>query len=83
MTPAYHYPIYSSFFISLLGGSQVYYDLDEDKGWIVTKESLGRRFNNATSRELVIKAMNVVNPAEARYKSFVVLCQSKDYAPIR
>jgi alanine transaminase len=61
MTPAYHYPLYSSL-ISLLGGNQVHYDLDEDKGWIVTKESLERSYDNAISRGLVIKAMSVVNP---------------------
>jgi alanine transaminase len=62
MTPGYQYPLYSSL-ISLLGGNQVCYELDEeDKGWIVTKESLERSYTSAVSRGLVIKAMSIINP---------------------
>lgn len=61
MIPIPQYPIYSAL-ITLLGGRQVGYELDEDRGWAMTKEELERSLKEAVKKGLNVKAMAVINP---------------------
>ena len=42
MIPIPQYPIYSAL-ITLLGGRQVGYELDEGKGWTISRKDLEKR----------------------------------------
>lgn len=61
MIPIPQYPIYSAL-ITLLGGRQVGYELDEDMGWAVSEEVLEKSLADATSKGLNVKALAVINP---------------------
>lgn len=62
MIPIPQYPVYSAL-ITLLGGRQVGYELDEEKGWSVSEEELESRLKKAIDIDgLNIKAMAIINP---------------------
>eukprot|EP00013_Stygamoeba_regulata_P027954 CAMPEP_0177664696 /NCGR_PEP_ID=MMETSP0447-20121125/20645_1 /TAXON_ID=0 /ORGANISM="Stygamoeba regulata, Strain BSH-02190019" /LENGTH=502 /DNA_ID=CAMNT_0019170713 /DNA_START=88 /DNA_END=1596 /DNA_ORIENTATION=+ len=61
MIPIPQYPLYSAS-ISLLGGSQAGYYLDEENGWALTPEELERSFREATVGGQNIRALVVINP---------------------
>eukprot|EP00565_Helicotheca_tamesis_P006972 CAMPEP_0185730170 /NCGR_PEP_ID=MMETSP1171-20130828/8711_1 /TAXON_ID=374046 /ORGANISM="Helicotheca tamensis, Strain CCMP826" /LENGTH=601 /DNA_ID=CAMNT_0028399167 /DNA_START=53 /DNA_END=1858 /DNA_ORIENTATION=- len=61
MIPIPQYPIYSAL-ITLLGGRQVGYELDESLGWAVTKEELERSLAEAKEQGLKVKALAIINP---------------------
>ncbi|GMH75492.1 hypothetical protein TrLO_g8987 [Triparma laevis f. longispina] len=61
MIPIPQYPIYSAL-IALLGGRQVGYELDEGKGWSVSKEALKAQLDKAESEGLRVKALAMINP---------------------
>lgn len=61
MIPIPQYPIYSAL-ITLLGGRQVGYALDEQMGWAVTKEVLEKCLTDATAKGIKVKALAVINP---------------------
>lgn len=61
MIPIPQYPIYSAL-ITLLGGRQVGYELDEEMGWAVTEEILRKSFAEATANGLKVKALALINP---------------------
>jgi len=61
MIPIPQYPIYSAL-ITLLGGRQVGYALDEKMGWAVTKEVLEKCLTDATAKGIKVKALAVINP---------------------
>mmetsp|Transcript_24633 Transcript_24633/g.30276 ORF Transcript_24633/g.30276 Transcript_24633/m.30276 type:complete len:668 (+) Transcript_24633:203-2206(+) len=62
MIPIPQYPVYSAL-ITLLGGRQVGYELEEETGWGVTEAELERCLKKAISIDgLDIKAMAIINP---------------------
>jgi len=61
MIPIPQYPIYSAL-ITLLGGQQVGYALDENMGWQVTQEVLEKSLADATAKGQKVKALAVINP---------------------
>lgn len=61
MIPIAQYPIYSAL-ITLLGGRQVGYELDESLGWAVTKSELEKQLRYARENGLTVKAMVILNP---------------------
>lgn len=61
MIPIPQYPSYSAL-ITLLGGRQVGYELDEDAGWAVSEKVLQKSFADASAKGLTIKALAVINP---------------------
>jgi len=61
MVPIPQYPIYSAL-ITLLGGRQVGYELDEDMGWAVSEKVLEKSYADATAKGLNVKALAVINP---------------------
>lgn len=61
MIPIPQYPIYSAL-ITHKGGHQVGYELDESRGWGVTREELDKRLDNAKASGLNIKGMALINP---------------------
>ena len=62
MIPIPQYPIYSAL-ITLLGGRQVGYELDENLAWAVTKDELEKQYGDAiTNQGLDVKALVLINP---------------------
>ena len=62
MIPIPQYPIYSAL-ITLLGGRQVGYELDESLAWAVTKDELERQYVDAVTNDgLDVKALVLINP---------------------
>ena len=61
MIPCPQYPLYSCQ-ITLCGGSIVYYDLEEEKRWSISQDSLLESFNEATARGICVRAITVINP---------------------
>lgn len=61
LIPIPQYPIYSAL-ITVLGGTQVGYELDEAAGWAVTREELERALASARTKGLNVKAMALINP---------------------
>jgi len=61
MVPIPQYPIYSAL-ITLLGGRQVGYALDEENGWAVTREVLEEGLAEAKENGQTVKALAVINP---------------------
>lgn len=61
MIPIPRYPIYSAL-ITLLGGRQVGYELDESAGWAVTTAELDKRLAEAKTTGLTVKALALINP---------------------
>lgn len=61
MIPIPQYPIYSAL-ITLLGGRQVGYELDEDMGWAVSEAVLEKSLADATAKGLKVKALAIINP---------------------
>jgi len=79
MIPIPQYPIYSAL-ITLLGGRQVGYALDETMGWAVTKEVLEKTLADATSKGIKVKALACINPGNPTgqvldWAALVTLCQ--------
>lgn len=61
MIPIPQYPIYSAL-ITLLGGRQVGYALDEENGWAVTRAVLDLSLAEAQAKGQKVKALAVINP---------------------
>ena len=61
MIPIPQYPIYSAL-ITLLGGVQIGYELDESNGWGISPEELDRTLATAKEQGLNIKALTLINP---------------------
>jgi len=61
MIPTPQYPIYSAL-ITLLGGRQVGYELNEDAGWAISEEILEKSFADAKAKGLKVKALAIINP---------------------
>lgn len=61
MTPFYLYPLYSSL-LTLLGGSRIDYDLDEEQGWTITEDSLEDSFKKSIAKGMIVKALLIINP---------------------
>lgn len=61
MIPIPQYPLYSAT-ISLLGGSQLPYYLDESKGWALTYEELERCYEASVAQGRIPRALVVINP---------------------
>jgi len=61
MIPIPQYPLYSGS-IDLLGGSQVGYYLEEEKGWGLSAAELQRSYHEAKTSGLNVRALVVINP---------------------
>lgn len=79
LIPIPQYPIYSAL-ITLLGGRQVGYELDEKAGWAVTRAELNMRLADAKRRKINIKAMAIINPGNptgqvSSRETLEIICQ--------
>ena len=61
MIPIPQYPLYSAS-ITLLGGAQVPYFLDEAREWSLSREALETAHAEAASRGIRVRAIAVINP---------------------
>jgi aspartate/methionine/tyrosine aminotransferase len=61
MTPIPQYPIYSAL-ITRLGGRKIGYELDETRGWGISREELEKRLAEARDRGLLVKGLAMINP---------------------
>lgn len=61
MIPTPQYPIYSAT-IDLLGGQQVGYFLDEEKGWDLNLEELERALAEAQKNGITVNSFVLINP---------------------
>jgi aspartate/methionine/tyrosine aminotransferase len=61
LVPIPQYPLYSGS-IALYGGAQVGYQLDEARGWKLSRETLERSIREATSQGIRPRAICVINP---------------------
>jgi aspartate/methionine/tyrosine aminotransferase len=61
MVPIPMYPLYSAT-ITLYGGRQVPYFLDEERDWRVSRELLDKAFIDAVRKGIKVKAICVLNP---------------------
>ena len=61
MIPTPQYPIYSAT-IDLLGGKQVGYNLDEEKGWDLNMEELERSLAKAKAEGITVNSFVLINP---------------------
>jgi len=60
--PIPQYPLYSAV-IALRNGSQIQYDLDEEKGWAINFEHLRASLDESITKGIIPRAIVVVNPA--------------------
>lgn len=61
MIPIPQYPLYSAT-IKRCGGRQVNYYLNEDMGWLLTKNELEESYEKAQTKNINIRAIVVINP---------------------
>ena len=61
MIPIPQYPLYSAL-ITLCGGKQINYYLDETKNWALDSEDLKRRIEQAKKEGTNIRCIVVINP---------------------
>jgi aspartate/methionine/tyrosine aminotransferase len=61
MTPIPQYPIYSAL-ITRLGGRKIGYELDESRGWGISRDELEKRLAEARDRGLLVKGLAMINP---------------------
>ena len=61
MTPIPQYPLYSAT-LGLLGGHQVGYYIDENKGWGLNMEELERSITDAKANGINVVALVLINP---------------------
>jgi aspartate/methionine/tyrosine aminotransferase len=61
MIPIPQYPLYSAT-ITLYGGAQVGYHLDEAHGWRLSREALDAAFEKARSSGVKVRCLVVINP---------------------
>ena len=61
MIPTPQYPIYSAT-IDLLGGKQVGYYLDEERGWDLNLEELERALREAKAQGINVNSFVLINP---------------------
>jgi alanine transaminase len=84
MIPIPQYPLYSAT-ISLLGGSQLQYYLDESKGWALTADELERCYESSLAHGRIPRALVVINPGNPtgqvlpieNMKEIIQFCHSK------
>ena len=62
MVPIPQYPLYSAD-ITLFGGTQVNYYLDEDNNWSLSRDFLEDSFKQAKSQGIRVKLLVVINPS--------------------
>ena len=63
------YPLYSSS-ISLYGGSEIHFYLNEEKDWSISTEELQRSYDDAISKNIRPKCIVIINPGNLKkYKS--------------
>uniref|UniRef100_A0A7S2U2F5 Aminotransferase class I/classII large domain-containing protein n=1 Tax=Lotharella oceanica TaxID=641309 RepID=A0A7S2U2F5_9EUKA len=82
MVPIPQYPLYSAS-IALFGGSQVNYDLNEEKGWGTSIENLREAYAKAVGSGVAVRALVVINPGnptgqcleEKQMREIVQFCQ--------
>lgn len=85
MIPIPQYPLYSAT-ISLLGGSQLQYYLDESQGWALTASELERCYDTSVAMGRIPRALVVINPGNPtgqvlpleNMKEIIHFCLSKD-----
>jgi alanine transaminase len=61
MIPCPQYPLYSAA-LAMCGGEMVYYNLDEDKNWGISREELERSIKAATKKGTRVVSIAVINP---------------------
>lgn len=61
LIPIPQYPLYSAT-MTLLGGAQVSYYLDEDNGWALDLQELQMRIDSARNQGICVRALVVINP---------------------
>jgi aspartate/methionine/tyrosine aminotransferase len=61
LVPVPQYPLYSAT-LTLYGGVQVDYPLEEGSGWSLSRASLERAFEQARARGVRVRAIVVINP---------------------
>lgn len=61
MIPVPQYPLYSAT-ITLYGGVQVGYNLDEPSGWSLSRRMLDEAYLTARGKGVKVKAISVINP---------------------
>ena len=61
MIPIPQYPLYSAT-ITLYGGTQVHYELDEKKGWRLSLDQLEDSYKKAVESGVRVRALCVINP---------------------
>ena len=61
MIPIPQYPLYSAT-ITLYGGVQIGYYLDESEGWKLSYEELVKSYNSAIASGVRVRAICVINP---------------------
>ncbi len=61
MIPTPQYPLYSAS-ITLLGGRQVPYYLDEESGWRLTRPMLEKSYEDARARGINVRGLCAINP---------------------
>ncbi|KAK8812338.1 hypothetical protein WA158_007572 [Blastocystis sp. Blastoise] len=69
LLPIPQYPLYSAT-ITLYGGSQVHYYLDESNGWSMSMESCRQSIQQAKQNNIHVKAIVVINPGNPTGKCF-------------
>ncbi|MBT3465224.1 aminotransferase class I/II-fold pyridoxal phosphate-dependent enzyme [archaeon] len=62
MLPLPQYPLYSAT-IELLGGSKIFYELDEGNNWGLSHEYMEKSYKKAVADGIDIKAIVVINPS--------------------
>jgi len=61
MVPCPQYPLYSAA-LTMSGGRLCYYNLDETKNWVTTREELERAYAEAQENGTELRAIVVINP---------------------
>jgi aspartate/methionine/tyrosine aminotransferase len=61
LIPIPQYPLYSAT-ITLYGGAQVPYELDEERGWGMSREALDRALALARAKGIRVRGIVVINP---------------------
>eukprot|EP00823_Brevimastigomonas_motovehiculus_P003226 TRINITY_DN194_c1_g1_i1.p1 TRINITY_DN194_c1_g1~~TRINITY_DN194_c1_g1_i1.p1 ORF type:complete len:494 (-),score=140.12 TRINITY_DN194_c1_g1_i1:1424-2905(-) len=84
LIPIPQYPLYSAT-LTLLGGQQCGYYLDEQKGWGLTSQELSRALADAKKKKIHVRGLVVINPGnptgqcmnEAQMKEVVEFCHKE------
>ncbi|XP_049852373.1 probable alanine aminotransferase, mitochondrial isoform X2 [Schistocerca gregaria] len=85
MIPVPQYPLYSAT-ISLLGGSQIPYYLDESNNWSLDMNELEKAYFDASANDVSVKGLVVINPGnptgqvltQTNMENIIQFCKLKD-----